>query len=320
MAVVRRNILTAPAARDAYIAGVKLLKAEQLGPTTTQLGVAGATRKLSTYDLFVVWHHYAMTTLTPARQSSRNAAHRGPVFAPWHRWMLMLLEQHLQRVLGDPSFGLPYWDWAADGDRTPAQQLASALWAPNCVGGDGSPVASGPFAAHANDPASFRVTVDVDVNNQLRTTNRGLRRQLGADAPSLPKTSQVKAALKLSRFDQAPWSTASAGFRNRLEGWLPASNTANMHNRVHVWVGGDMGPSSSPNDPVFYLNHCNVDRIWSAWLRKWGASYIPDQTAPADLLRHRIDDDMYPLISTPMKPRQMLDVSATYAYDTLPTA
>ena len=35
-----------------------------------------------------------------------------------------------------------------------------------------------------------------------------------------------------------------------------------MHNLVHRWVGGSMGPGTSPNDPVFFLHHCNVDRIW----------------------------------------------------------
>jgi tyrosinase len=54
--------------------------------------------------------------LTPPGQGDRNAAHRGPVFLPWHRFMLILLELQLQRVLSDPDFGLPYWDWAADGE------------------------------------------------------------------------------------------------------------------------------------------------------------------------------------------------------------
>ena len=31
-----------------------------------------------------------------------------------------------------------------------------------------------------------------------------------------------------------------------------------------------MAPATSPNDPVFYLNHCNVDRIWEAWLVNQG--------------------------------------------------
>ena len=42
---------------------------------------------------------------------------------------------HLQRVLNDPDFGLPYWDWAADGELSPDQQLTAQIWADNCMGG-----------------------------------------------------------------------------------------------------------------------------------------------------------------------------------------
>ncbi|MGH2732017.1 MAG: tyrosinase family protein, partial [Actinomycetota bacterium] len=129
---------------------------------------------------------------------------------------------------------------------------------------------------------------------------------------------QVGQALLISTYDSSPWNTSTADFRNRLEGWQPLANAPGLHNRVHVWVGGDMSPSSSPNDPVFYLNHCNVDRIWAAWQAPRRIdSYLPDMTAPAALLGHRIDDDMYALLSDPVTPRQMLDVSDIYSYDTL---
>ena len=77
MAAVRRNILTDETARKNYIQGVKLLKQEQLGPTTADLGIPGPPVQVSTYDLFVAWHHLAMDTFTPPTQSDRNAAHRG---------------------------------------------------------------------------------------------------------------------------------------------------------------------------------------------------------------------------------------------------
>src|SRR4026209_2731055 len=117
---VRSNILINTTARDQYIEGVNQLKNEFTGPTTTSLGIPGPSRRVSTYDLFVVWHHVAMMTFTPSTQNDRNAAHRGPVFLPWHRFMLIQLELNLQRVLNDMNFGLPYWDWAADGKLTPA--------------------------------------------------------------------------------------------------------------------------------------------------------------------------------------------------------
>jgi len=37
------------------------------------------------------------------------------------------------------------------------------------------------------------------------------------------------------------------------------------HNNVHGTIGGDMGDYMSPLDPVFWLHHANVDRLWGTW-------------------------------------------------------
>ena len=37
------------------------------------------------------------------------------------------------------------------------------------------------------------------------------------------------------------------------------------HNGVHVALGGTMGTFTSPLDPVFWMHHCNVDRLWAIW-------------------------------------------------------
>ena len=229
------------------------------------------------HDLFVVWHNVAMMTFTPPSQVDRNAAHKGPVFLPWHRFMLLQLEMNLQRVLGnDSTFGLPYWDWATDGELPPASQKKSAIWAVNCMGGNGSPVTTGPFAFNASNPNSWRVRVTASVNGQLVQVNRGLRRQLGASVQGLPNPNRLPrkahttTVLTQRPYDADPWGTTSSGFRNLVEGWQSNPQVAppSLHNRVHVFIGGDMSPSTSPNDPVFYLNHCNVDRIWEAWMHQ----------------------------------------------------
>jgi tyrosinase len=42
-----------------------------------------------------------------------------------------------------------------------------------------------------------------------------------------------------------------------------------FHNTVHMWVGGTMqNPMISPRDPIFWLHHANVDRIWAQWQEK----------------------------------------------------
>ena len=39
-----------------------------------------------------------------------------------------------------------------------------------------------------------------------------------------------------------------------------------IHGGVHIWVGGTMSNASvSPADPVFWLHHANLDRIWWDW-------------------------------------------------------
>jgi tyrosinase len=39
-----------------------------------------------------------------------------------------------------------------------------------------------------------------------------------------------------------------------------------IHGSVHIWVGGTMSDASvSPADPVFWLHHANLDRLWWAW-------------------------------------------------------
>jgi tyrosinase len=327
---IRENILTSATARDKYIQGVKLLKNEFPGPTTADLGITGTSRPVSTYDLLVVWHHVAMTTFTPPNQSDRNAAHRGPVFLPWHRFMLLQLEMNLQRVLGnDTTFGLPYWDWAQDGELSPARQGRAAIWGRSYMGGSGAPVATGPFAFNSADPNSWRVRITASVNGQLIQVNRGLRRQLGAPVQGLPGSNRLPrkahtaAALNQPVYDVAPWKTSSDGFRNLIEGWQddPEIPPPSLHNRVHVFIGGDMSPSTSPNDPVFYLNHCNVDRIWESWMRPapggHGRVYAPAQSEPASLNGHRLNDTLNSLLSGSTTPAEMLDVSESYTYDSL---
>jgi tyrosinase len=94
---------------------------------------------------------------------------------------------------------------------------------------------------------------------------------------------------------------------------------------VHVWVGGDMGPGTSPNDPVFYLNHCNADRIWEEWMAHRGRLYEPDDTADASLFRQRLNDPLLsmltqaqPAISQTLDLTNLVDAGRVPTYDVLP--
>ncbi|MFD9242480.1 tyrosinase family protein [Streptomyces sp. NPDC059556] len=266
------------------------------------------------------------------------SAHRGPVFLAWHRMMLLYLEGQCQGVLGsngvsDKTFGLPYWDWSVDGDD--GSSPTAPIWQPTSVGGQGMPVSDGPFAYRPGDPNSFAVRIESAYDGKPSQADggqgRGLMRHFGSGWKVLPTGADVKNALAFGpsgptpnpgdRYDVLTYSIASDGFRGRLEGWTPNPdpNRARpwLHNQVHAWIGGDMSPASSPNDPVFFLHHCNVDRIRESWLQRYNRVYAPDGTASDYYSGERIDDALDNAgFSTSI--RTMLDRREYYAYDVLP--
>jgi tyrosinase len=306
MSAIRRNVLQDAQARGEFVRGLKLLQREIIEDS------------LSTYDFFVIWHHQAMMIPTPVTQGRRNAAHVGPVFLPWHRFFLIVLEQQLQRVLENPDFGLPYWAWHVDGDRAPEEQKSADVWGAECLGGEGDPVSTGPFAFDPADPESWYVRIQPTIAGGLVTVRRGLRREFGSGPAwdRLPTSADVLDAMSKASYDEAPWLDSSqTTFRNLLEGW--GEGSARLHNLVHMWVGGDMGPSTSPNDPVFFLNHCNVDRIWAAWQARYPTSpYLPPATESPELAGHRANDVLWAPFANLPTVQDMLDVTSVYSYDT----
>jgi tyrosinase len=44
------------------------------------------------------------------------------------------------------------------------------------------------------------------------------------------------------------------------------SSLEGIHGGVHVWVGGTMSwIPTAPADPIFWMHHANIDRLWSVW-------------------------------------------------------
>ncbi len=236
-----------------------------------------------------------------------RGAHSGPAFFPWHREFLRRFELDLQAI--DSAVTLPYWDWTVDNSPT------SSIWDPGFMGGNGRPtdgqVMTGAFAfSGGNWPLNFEGGLAFGY----------LRRRFGvsASAPTLPTATDVTNALVITPYDVSPYNDGSStgGFRNRLEGWYSGPQ---LHNRVHVWVGGSMTPGSSPNDPVFFLHHCFVDKLWADWQRLHPAEgYLPISPI-AGKPGHSLNENMEPWAGRGQNvtPASVLDHHALgYAYDT----
>ncbi|MGW4897152.1 tyrosinase MelC2 [Kitasatospora sp. NPDC004240] len=250
-----------------------------------------ALKRNGGYDSFVSTHN---TFIISDTDSGERVGHRSPSFLPWHRKFLLQFEQALQAI--DPAVTLPYWDWTAD------RSTSSSIWGADFMGGNGrssdGQVTTGPFAYSSGN---WTLAVRPD-------SRQFLRRSLAGGVAQLPTRTETDGVLAIAEYDAAPWNSTSAGFRNNLEGW----RGANLHNRVHVWVGGLMSSGMSPNDPVFWLHHCFIDKLWSEWQKRHPSSgYLPTggTTNVVDL-----NETMKPW--NDVTPAQLLDHSSLYTYDT----
>ncbi|MDR5752721.1 MULTISPECIES: tyrosinase family protein [unclassified Caballeronia] len=63
----------------------------------------------------------------------------------------------------------------------------------------------------------------------------------------------------------APFAKTVKNFQRGTANSFEASLEDAPHNPVHDLIGGYMADMVSPMDPIFYLHHSNIDRLWRAW-------------------------------------------------------
>lgn len=230
---------------------------------------------LNAYDYFVDLHVQAF--------EDHSGAHMAPGFLPWHREFLRRFEEELRRASSNADMTVPYWDW------TEAESVEK-IFADDFLGSDGDPennyfVKTGPFRkgqwtmADNYDDTDDEWDEEIDPDMQLERA--GLQRKFDweGDFGPLPTVTEVDDLLTTPRlYDVAPYDTtadSAVSMRNYLEGFRGKGERSAMHNVVHLWVGGQMQTASSPNDPVFFLHHTNIDRLWHQWQQKYGDSTYP---------------------------------------------
>lgn len=230
---------------------------------------------LNAYDYFVDLHVQAF--------EDHSGAHMAPGFLPWHREFLRRFEEEMRRASGNPQITVPYWDWT-----DPAS--VAIIFTDDFMGGDGDPddvyfVKTGPFRkgnwTMAENYDDTDDEWDDDIDEEAPLSPEGLQRRFdyAMEEASLPSPEDVAELFLTPRlYDVAPFNPEAdpqLSMRNYLEGFRPGTEKRGLHNAVHIWVGGDMQTASSPNDPVFFLHHANIDRLWHQWQQKYGDSTYP---------------------------------------------
>jgi tyrosinase len=195
-----------------------------------------------------------------------DIAHGRPLFLPWHRAYLYFFELTLRAQGADVT--LPWWDWTAD------RRIPTAYSRVRVEG------RKNPLHSAKVDPVALSQGArsgDVKAPNTVRFPGQ-------AGSPPLPSADDVQQVLALGDF---------LDFTQQLE---------QLHNDVHVWVGGDQGHMSdipfAAFDPIFWAHHAMIDRIWRLWQLRH-----PQAGVPASLL----DEALPPFQITV---RQTLDAAA----------
>ena len=279
---IRKNAkFLSPTEKESFVRACVLLKADIVNSG------APAAQQYSKWDEYVAIHRMIQNAFAPGAIAV-NFGHGGNgafSFLSWHRYFLFRLELDLQSKV--PGVMMPYWDWT-----DPAPIMTDTFLGPN--GGAGSVVQQGYFAV---DRPGLGVNVTALPGWWPPTLAGwtlptafgpswvgGLRRNLSG-AASLPTPTDLQQTLAKSTYSAFQLAAESG------QG-ISSFPSQQMHNGMHVWIGGHMGnPAASPFDPIFYLHHCNIDRLWAMWQMDGHATDYP--TTGGNLHHHR-DDIMYP--------------------------
>lgn len=238
-------------------------------PTTADASVYPGVK--SRYDEYVATHINMTMNI-----------HVTADFLAWHRNFIWEWENDLINTCGYTG-NLPYWDWAADAYAPHESEVfngdefslgSDGVYVPDRddtylglmdvtfpPGTGGGCVHSGPFSGGdfsnlgpLDSPYNDNVENDYDFNP------RCLVRDLNVFFSSRYNTYANVTQLLLGQ------STIQY-FQAEMQGFV-GDNKLGIHGAGH-WLGG--GPSqmqdfhSSPNDPVFFLHHAMIDRVWAIW-------------------------------------------------------
>ncbi|GAA0157046.1 hypothetical protein LIER_14394 [Lithospermum erythrorhizon] len=178
------------------------------------------------------------------------------LFFPFHRWYLYFYERILGKLIDDPTFGLPFWNW----DTPRGMTMPAVFLDPK------SPL----YDSKRNQAFLPPVILDLKYDGS---------------EPSFTNPIEAITNNLIVMYRQMV-TNASTGIdflgQPYVAGTAPSPGMGSIenlpHTPVHRWVGDprednreDMGNFySAGNDVMFYSHHANVDRMWVIWQQLGG--------------------------------------------------
>lgn len=161
--------------------------------------------------------------------------HAGPAFIPWHRAIVNHFEELLRQV--DPRLSLHYWDWTTD-----PRAGAVPILGPTGFMGSASGDAGVPFQDFESSEGGGHSFIWRDVAAVAAKPD---------GTPDITSTADILAAANFTDFHTLAKSAHDV--------------------TAHSYIGGTITqPHFSFHDPMVFLLHSNLDRLWATWQRAPG--------------------------------------------------
>lgn len=216
-------------------------------------------------------------------------AHGGPGFLPWHRVYLLDFERELQLIDGEVA--LPYWRF----DKPAAKVFSQGFMG----------VSQGGYAQFsASNP----------LRNWVALGSVGVQRGPGVGPQTTPALNTEAETLALGG------PTAGADYQSFRDMQFDPHGSAHMAHGAG-WI---TNPATAPRDPLFFLLHCNVDRLWSKW--QWAARLHDPANARSFTASagfppgHRLNDQLWPWVGPLASPRPTTAPGGTLAVSPMTAA
>lgn len=205
--------------------------------------------------------------------------HQSWYFLPWHRGYLYAFEEIVRSAVvtqgGPADWALPYWNYSTDTDPS-AREMPEEFAESKLPDGSDNPL----FVSRRYGDGPNPITIDprsvalsaLEDDDVFTGGNTDIPPGFGGP---------------VTTFHHGPESETTNGGLESLP-----------HNNVHGAIGGaklgsnpndwwNLGLMSMPItaglDPIFWLHHANIDRLWTIWGKMPGHANPTDRTKPADL-------------------------------------
>lgn len=174
-----------------------------------------------------------------------NCQHGQYFFVPWHRMYVYNFEKILRIAANDETLTFPYWDYfdidqrsIPEPFRVPADNISNSLFVnercPEMNGG--KPL---PFEIINHNPALY---------SPFFTVNK------------FSNPEHVCHSLGGAETNKPEFESDGFGVLEQMP-----------HNQIHLFIGGFMADNCrASQDPIFWLHHVQIDRIYESWLKNGG--------------------------------------------------